>query len=113
MKTELANYLNGETAKLKASQRAGNVGRTALCWIVVNPDGKLLAVLDSESEAYFFTRNRGHANGSVYFKAPCDYAAAPDMLAALKNLVNDWERVHGAMPSDHEASAAIAKATGK
>lgn len=31
-----------------------------LQWLVVNPEGKLLAVLDSESEAYWFTKNRGH-----------------------------------------------------
>jgi hypothetical protein len=38
-------------------------------------------------------------------------AAAPELLEALLNLVADWERVHGAIPSDHEAKAAIAKAT--
>ena len=39
-------------------------------------------------------------------------AAAPDLLAALENLVSDWERVHGQIPADHEARAAIARATG-
>jgi len=38
-------------------------------------------------------------------------AAAPELLGALMNLVADWERAHGAIPSDHEAKAAIAKAT--
>jgi len=87
-------------------------GRDPLQWLVVNPGGKLLAVLDSESEAYYFTKNRGHANGAVFFKSKCDYAAAPDLLAALENLVADWERVHGRIPDGHEARAAIAKAGG-
>lgn len=40
-------------------------------------------------------------------------AAAPDLLAALENLVADWERVTGtSMPADHEAKASIAKAKG-
>jgi hypothetical protein len=34
------------------------------------------------------------------------------LLAALKGLVADWERVHGPMPSGHEAVAAIAQAEG-
>jgi len=38
-------------------------------------------------------------------------AASPDLLEALQNLVNDWERVHGVIPDNHEAKAAIAKAT--
>lgn len=59
-------------------------GRTSLCWLVVNRDGKLLAILDSESEAYWFTRNRGHATDAVYFQAPIDYAMAPALLEALK-----------------------------
>ena len=41
-------------------------------WLVKNPDGKLLAVLDSESEAYWFIEKRGHANGAKYVKAPLD-----------------------------------------
>ena len=40
------------------------------------------------------------------------FAAAPDLLAALENLVSDWERVIGQIPADHEARAAIARATG-
>lgn len=55
-----------------------------LCWLVVNPEGKLLAVLDSQSEAHFYIQNRGHAHGAVYFKASCDYAAAPALLEALE-----------------------------
>lgn len=39
-------------------------------------------------------------------------ASAPELLAALENLVADWERVHGPVPEDHEARAAIAKAKG-
>jgi len=40
-------------------------------------------------------------------------ASAPDLLVALENLVADWERVHGPVPEDHEARAAIAKAKGQ
>ncbi len=40
-------------------------------------------------------------------------AAAPELLAALEGLVNDWERVTGrSLPDDHEAHAAISKAKG-
>ena len=60
-------------------------GRDPLCWVVVNPEGKLLAILDSESEAYWFTRNRGHAEKAVYFKAPMDYVAAPELLEMCKS----------------------------
>ena len=40
-------------------------------------------------------------------------AAAPAMYEALQNLVNDWERVHGPIPKDHEAWAALAQAEGR
>jgi len=33
-----------------------------------------------------------------------------DLLEALQGLVCDWERVHGPIPNDHEAKAAIAQA---
>jgi hypothetical protein len=39
-------------------------------------------------------------------------ASAPELLVALENLLGDWERVHGPVPEDHEARAAIAKAKG-
>ena len=39
-------------------------------------------------------------------------AAATDLLSALEGLVADWERVHGPLPKDHEARAALAKAKG-
>lgn len=35
------------------------------------------------------------------------------MKEALSNLVTDWERVHGALPPDHEALIALALAEGK
>lgn len=51
-------------------------------------------------------RIRGELNGDLI-------AAAPELLAALEWLVNDWERVTGrTLPDDHEAKAAIAKARG-
>ena len=40
-------------------------------------------------------------------------AAAPDLLAALKSLVDDFERIIGRpIEAEHEAKAAISKATG-
>lgn len=33
-----------------------------------------------------------------------------ELVEALRNLVGDWERVHGPIPADHEARAALAKA---
>jgi hypothetical protein len=32
-----------------------------------------------------------------------------EMFIALQNMVNDWERVHGQIPNDHEAKVAIYK----
>ncbi len=55
-----------------------------LRWLVVNPEGKAVAVLDSESEAYWFTRNRGHANTSIYFNEGINYRIAPELLDALE-----------------------------
>lgn len=40
-------------------------------------------------------------------------AAAPELLAALEWIVDDWEKVtERTLPDDHEAKAAIAKARG-
>lgn len=91
---------------------ANQVGRDRLQWLVVNPDGKLLAILDSKSEAYWFTRNRGHAEGAVYFKAPCDYAAAPDLLEACK-LALTRNGVDGDAELSETIRAAIANAERK
>ena len=85
---------------------------SALNWIVVNPDGHLLAVLDSESEAHFFTTNRGHANGAIYFKTPCDYAAAPQLLAALKACEAQLDRETLGGEALDKARAVISKAEG-
>jgi hypothetical protein len=35
-------------------------------------------------------------------------AGAPDLFVALENLVDDWTRIYGALPSDHEATAILA-----
>jgi hypothetical protein len=76
--------------KSKQKTNSAPTGRDGdkLNWLVVNLDGKLLAILDSESEAYWFTRNRGHASGAVFFKSPCDYAAAPTLLDECKRLLS-------------------------
>lgn len=80
-----------------------------LNWVVVNPEGKLLAILDSESEAHWFTRNRGHAAGAFYFQAGLNYAHAGELLAALESYVPEGS-------SEYQfcikARAAIAKARG-
>ena len=40
-------------------------------------------------------------------------ASAPDLLSALKSLVDDFERIIGrSIEAEHEAKAAISKATG-
>jgi hypothetical protein len=85
-----------------------------LNWVVVNPEGKLLAILDSESEAHWFTRNRGHAAGAFYFQAGLNYAHAGELLAALEwslaqmepSMDPDWQAAHAA------AVEALAKVKG-
>lgn len=96
----------------------GPIGRSPLNWLVVNQSGKLLAVLDSESEAHFFTKNRGHASGAVYFKAACDYAAAPELLEALDSALRQLEYIANVDREDATDNpilikfrAAIARAT--
>ena len=64
----------------------------SLSWLVVNREGKLLAILDSESEAHHYQKGRAHAEGGRYFKAPLDYAAAPQLLSALRALIWQIER---------------------
>ncbi len=49
-------------------------------------------------------------NAVLIVKAVNSYEAMRD---ALTNLVEDWERVHGALPRDHEAINALALAEGK
>jgi len=39
-------------------------------------------------------------------------ASAPELHTALVWLVADWERCHGKLPVDHEASAVLAKVDG-
>lgn len=86
-------------------------GRSPLNWLVVNPDGKLLAILDSGSEAFWFTRNRGHAHLAAIEESKIDYSQAPELMAALESCVSEF--------CEHEchaitqARAAIDKATGR
>lgn len=81
----------------------------SLDWLVVNPNGKLLAVLDSESEAFHFTRNRGHAHGAVFFKAPIDYAAAPDLKSALEVCETQLREHLRIFAGLYDAQAALSK----
>lgn len=59
-----------------------------LNWVVVNTEGRKVAVLDSQSEAYWFTKNRGHAENAVYVNEGLDYGAAPDLLAACQQIIS-------------------------
>ena len=63
-----------------------------LSWLVVNREGKLLAIVDSESEAYHYQKGRAHAEGGRYFKATLDYAGAPDMQTALREIARELAR---------------------
>ena len=92
---------------MKTQHTPGSRPGSELNWLVVNSDGHLLAMLDSESEAHFFTKNRGHAADAVYFKAPCDYAAAPELLEALEAFCEDHTK-----PCGCANCAIIAKAKG-
>lgn len=93
--------------------------------LVVNPDGKLLAILDSESEAYFYTRNRAHAFGATTHKAGIDYSSAPELLEALQQAAEQFDYTVKSLALGHTVSIsslqncaamakqAIAKAIGK
>lgn len=70
---------------------------------IVDGEGKLIAML-CERDSGDDNTDEQDANAALI-------AAAPDLLEALTNLVNDWERVHGSIPVDHEARAAIISAT--
>jgi len=111
-----------ESGKNERNQMETN---ETLNWVVVNPEGKLLAILDSESEAHWFTRNRGHAAGAFYFQAGLNYAHAGELLAALEALILGADELtdgqidpsHGQEERDFQtalgtARAAIAKARG-
>ena len=69
---------------------------------VYGPLGELVALAD----AVFTDLATAQANARLI-------AAAPDLLATLKNLIADWERVVGPIPNDHEAKAAITQAEGR
>lgn len=72
---------------------------------VINNRFGVVAVVSPHPDNMVDAEERGFANVALF-------AAAPDLLDALENLIADWERVHGAIPADHEARAAIAKAKG-
>ena len=91
-------------------------GRSPLSWLVVNTDGKLLAVLDSSSEAFWFTRNRGHAVGATIVQADFDYAQAPELRSALSDCAESLSRLPDADRAYRatclqQARTAIANAT--
>lgn len=86
-----------------------------LRWLVVNPEGKAVAVLDSQSEAYWFTKNRGHAETAIYFNEGVNYRIAPELLRALEEClpIVDAQRRAGLGEGDiaaMNARVAIAKA---
>lgn len=57
-------------------------------------------------EDYFPHLDRGA--DCAFIVLACNSHAA--LIEALENLLADWERVHGAVPKDHEARAALAAA---
>lgn len=74
-------------------------------WTVAS-NGASLKVVDPEDKAVCMVIGRKNGWNADLI------AAAPDLLSALQNLVADWERVQGRpIPKDHEAKAAIKKAT--
>lgn len=59
-----------------------------LSWKVVGEDGSVLAIVDSESEAFFFTRYRAHAASAETVFSGIDYSAAPELLEALERIAD-------------------------
>lgn len=59
---------------------------TNLPWAVFDSEGKLRARLESESEAYFYIRNRGHCNGGSYRKIPDN--AYQELIEAVRELAD-------------------------
>lgn len=74
---------------------------TPLPWAVFNRDGKLLARMESESEAYYYIRNRGHANGGTY-RNDGDHAANayPKLVEALQHALAVRIGIHGDIPAN-------------
>lgn len=72
----------------------------------VDTMGELIGLIYTDK-----TNEEGEANAAFIVRA----VNAHESLVAdnvrlrkvLRNLVNDWERVHGIMPEDHEARAAL------
>lgn len=82
-------------------------------------NGELAAILQSESEAYFYIRNRGHMHGGTYrqFGTANEIAAAPELLAIARSLAA-WVDDPDACGSDladiaESAKDAITKAEGQ
>lgn len=94
-----------------------------LSWKVVGEDGGVLAIVDSESEAFFFTRYRAHAASAETVFSGIDYSAAPELLEALEAVLFSAEAMKeerdgingysGEPESFRVARAAIAKARGE
>ena len=85
---------------------------------VTNTDGNLIAILNSKSEAYFFTRNRGHAEGATIAPCAVNPEAMSDLLEALQDCVESMSSLLSALgiqAKDNDtwiaARAAITKAT--
>jgi hypothetical protein len=83
--------------------RIGDAGQTVFGPKTDHSAPVTVALMPTPSERVSFLERK--ANSKLV-------AAAPELLEALEGLVADWERVHGPIPADHEARAAISKATG-
>ncbi len=112
-------HLKGMTAPRTASERRhafiekhGVTGgtlesREAQWYGVYDAQGKLRATFESEPEAYFYIRNRGHVNGGTY-KPIVNHA---DKLAEagdrLKNAVSDLINEPRTLEIEHYAETAL------
>jgi hypothetical protein len=58
-------------------------------WGAFDSDGKLRATFDSESEAHFYVRNRGHMYGGSYRALASTRTRADALAAALRSVEQD------------------------
>lgn len=63
------------------------MSKHTLLWGAFDAEGNLRARFDSESEAHFYIRNRGHMHGGSY--RAVDDSAPADLLAALEECITD------------------------
>lgn len=100
------SYANTALPKLRsAKKRATESKQAPQTWGAFDADGKLRATFDSESEAYFYVRNRGHMHNGTHRpiadKSAVALAKAEKLAEALRqimfglggnwHIVSEWE----------------------